>query len=265
MANLHDAAWHCLMCPCPSDKVAYVRRIQDAWTQARAPGESLIAPVPVLVPGRPAKPTLVAPRDLVRRRLGSTKGRAALIHAIVHIEFNAINLALDAVYRFRDLPDAFYRDWLRVAAEEARHFEMLEARLGQTGYRYGDFPAHDGLWEVAVKTADDVLLRMALVPRVLEARGLDVTPGMIRRLQGVGDDQTADILSIILSEEIDHVAIGTHWFRSICAQRGLDSETTFSRLLTRHMPVAAHGPLNTEARLQAGFTANELEILTSGP
>ena len=197
----------------------------------------------------------------MRRRLGSLRGRAALIHAIVHIEFNAINLALDALYRFRDLPDAYYRDWLQVAAEEARHFVMLETRLGELGHQYGDFPAHDGLWRMAVESAHDVLLRMALVPRVLEARGLDVTPGMIRRLQAAGDDQTADILRIILREEIGHVAIGTYWFRSICTQRDLDSETTFARLLSSHMPAAMHGPLNTEARLKAGFTASELESL----
>ncbi len=219
------------------------------------------APVPIAAPGRPAKPTLVAPRNLVRRRLGSPRGRAALIHAVAHIEFNAINLALDALYRFRDLPDAYYRDWLQVAAEEARHFLMLEARLGELGYQYGDFPAHDGLWAMAVDTAADVLLRMALVPRVLEARGLDVTPGMIRRLQAAGDDQTANILSIILHEEIGHVAIGTRWFREICTQRGLDSEASFKRLLSSHMPGATHGPLNTDARLQAGFTAIELESL----
>ncbi|MEJ2654165.1 MAG: ferritin-like domain-containing protein [Acidihalobacter sp.] len=147
-----------------------------------------------------------------RRGLGTREGRAALVHAVAHIEFNAINLALDAVYRFRSLPRAYYDDWLRVADEEARHFMLLADRLTDFGMRYGDLPAHNGLWEMAVKTADDWLLRMALVPRVLEARGLDVTPGMIERLRQAGDMETVAALEVILREEVGHVAIGSRWF-----------------------------------------------------
>ena len=173
------------------------------------------------VPGRPARPSLVQPSQVPHRGLGTVAGRAALIHAVAHIEFNAINLALDACWRFGGLPDAYYRDWLSVAQDESRHFLMLDARLRQLGYAYGDFEAHNGLWEAAEKTSADVMVRMALVPRVLEARGLDVTPGMIDRLTALGDLETAGILGVILEEEVRHVEIGTRWFRHFCAQREL--------------------------------------------
>ncbi|MEW6168533.1 MAG: ferritin-like domain-containing protein [Pseudomonadota bacterium] len=210
------------------------------------------------VPGRPGQPRLVQPREVPRRGLGSADGRAALVHAVAHIEFNAINLALDAVCRFDGLPAAFYADWIGVAQDEARHFAMLRARLQQLGRDYGDFSAHNGLWEAAEKTAHDALARMALVPRVLEARGLDVTPGMIGRLREVGDVETLAQLEVILAEEVAHVAAGTRWFRWLCAQRGLDSVATFRRLLDEH-DVRLHPPLNRPARLRAGFFEAELE------
>lgn len=216
------------------------------------------------IPGRPERPLLIAPRDVPRRGLGSDAGRAALIHAVAHIEFNAINLALDACWRFRDMPADYYRDWLGVAQDEARHFALLSARLAQLGVAYGDLPAHNGLWEAAEKTAQDALLRMALVPRVLEARGLDVTPGMIARLQEVGDAETVAILQIILQEEVGHVAVGTRWFKHLCEQRGLDPQSTFHRLLAEHR-VKIHPPLNREARQQAGFDADELDRLLAEP
>lgn len=209
------------------------------------------------VPGRPSQPPLVHPREVPRRGLGSKEGRAALIHAVAHIEFNAVNLALDAVCRFDGLPDAYYEDWISVARDEARHFRMLRDRLLQLGRNYGDFPAHNGLWEAAEKTAHDPLVRMALVPRVLEARGLDVTPGMIGRLRDVGDQETLSILEVILAEEVRHVAIGTRWFRHLCAQRGLEPTMTFRQLLAAH-DMRLHPPLNRSARLEAGFVDAEL-------
>lgn len=216
---------------------------------------------PIGAPGRPPRPRLVEPSRLPRRRLGGDEGRAALVHAVAHIEFNAINLALDALYRFRGMPPDFYVDWLSVASDEARHFEMLQERLRGLGYAYGDFPAHDGLWEMAEKTAGDCLERMALVPRVLEARGLDVTPGMMQRLGQVGDHATVAILDVILAEEVRHVEIGTRWFRHCCALADLDPETTFFDLLERHFGGTVRGPFNLEARLQAGFTAAEMARL----
>lgn len=209
------------------------------------------------IPGRPAQPELVPPNKVPYRGLGTPEGRAALIHAVAHIEFNAVNLALDACWRFRDQPDDYYRDWLSVAQDEARHFLMLSGRLKELGYAYGDFVAHNGLWEMAEKTAHDVLIRMALVPRVLEARGLDVTPGIIHRFTELRDAETVRILNIILEEEVRHVEIGTRWYRHFCALRGCDPVSTFRSLLAEHR-MRIRLPLNTEARARAGFNNEEL-------
>lgn len=211
------------------------------------------------IPGRPARPELVAPRDVPFRGLGTLQGRVAMIHAVAHIEFNAVNLALDAALRFDGLPADYYADWISVAKDEARHFRMLADRLCELGFAYGDFPAHNGLWEAAEKTAHDPLVRMALVPRVLEARGLDVTPGMIHRLREVGDPATAEILGVILQEEVRHVAIGTRWYRHLCVQRGVDPVATFRGLLTEHR-VRLQRPFNDEARTLAGFEPAELAV-----
>ena len=217
--------------------------------------------IPLPAPGRPEKPELVDARDVPSRNFNTLKGRLTLVHAITHIEFNAINLALDAVYRFQDMPEQYYMDWIRVAAEEAKHFTLLSDYLESHGMSYGDLPAHNGLWEMAVKTDFDVLVRMALVPRVLEARGLDVTPGMINKLQPTGDTRWIEILQIIFDEEIGHVKIGTHWYRTLCDQRGLAPEQTFLELIEKYMQGAKFGPFETSARLQAGFTREEMQSL----
>ncbi len=218
-------------------------------------------PEAIRMPGRPATPRLVHPRDLPKRGLGSNEGRAAFIHAVAHIEFNAIDLAWDAVYRFRGLPDAYYADWVSVANDEARHFSMLRARLQELGHDYGDFDAHNGLWEMAEKTGHDGLARMALVPRVLEARGLDVTPGMIVKLRGLGDEATAEILELILREEIAHVAAGSRWYRWYCERAGVEPRARFRTLLQEYATGVLRKPFNVEARRQAGFDAEELESL----
>lgn len=222
--------------------------------------QSLAVPA---TPGRPAKPELVNPKDLPRRRNNRETGHASLIHAICHIEFNAINLALDALARFSDMPEDYYADWLQVADEEAKHFQMLSAHLAASGFSYGDFAAHDGLWEMAQKTHHDPLLRMALVPRVLEARGLDVTPKMMEKLTQSGDHRAVEILEVILEEEIGHVAVGTRWFNYLCAQRDLDPLSTFTELLESHFHGAIRGPFHLEARQQAGFSEAELNWLAS--
>lgn len=220
------------------------------------------APVPpVGRPGRPARPDLVEPSRVPRRRLGAKAGRVALVHAIAHIEFNAINLALDAVARFRGMPNRYYREWVSVAVDEARHFRLLRDRLHALDADYGDLPAHDGLWEMAQATADSCLARMALVPRVLEARGLDVTPGMIERLQAVGDADTVAALEVILREEVRHVAIGSHWFRYCCQREGLAPEPTFRELLESRYRGVVRGPFNCDARRAAGFSSRELDWL----
>lgn len=223
--------------------------------------EDSSSPNPIRMPGRPPKPALVHPRDLSKRGLGTQEGRAAFIHAIAHIEFNAIDLAWDAVYRFRGMPDAYYADWVSVANDEARHFVMLRERLQQLGYDYGDFDAHNGLWEMAEKTAHDGLARMALVPRVLEARGLDVTPGMIVKLKSLGDAATVGILETILREEVAHVAAGSHWFRWFCERAGVEPEARFRELLAEYARNVLRGPFNIEARSAAGFGEDELAAL----
>lgn len=214
-----------------------------------------------LVCGRPAKPELLPHKDVPNRSPVTLEGRARLLHSIVHIEFSAINLALDHAARFRGLPEAYYADWIGVAAEEAEHFELLRCRLQSLGYDYGDFPAHAGLWDMAEKTTDDALVRMALVPRLLEARGLDATPPIQMKLEQVGDHESARILDIILRDEIGHVGLGDRWYRHLCAERGLEPESTYRDLLNRYQAPWPPGKMNESARLAAGFSADELAAL----
>ncbi len=224
--NLYEQAFACLMQTDTSEKQRMVSLLHEAWQEDRLDrNDSALVAIPV--PGRPDTPDLLNQSKLKQRNLGSDLGRATLVHAILHIEFNAINLALDAIYRFRDMPEEYYSDWLKVAVEEAYHFSLLEKRLDDLGYFYGDFPAHNGLWEMVLRTDHDVLIRMALVPRVLEARGLDVTPGMIERLLKAGDNDTVEILRVILRDEIGHVAIGSRWFKFCCKNKGLNPEANF--------------------------------------
>jgi len=260
--DLFAAAHHCLSACDPDAKVAlthaYTRRFRDGALPLD-PGAP--PPDPICMPGRPARPQLVHPRELPRRGFGSTEGRAAFVHAIAHIELNAIDLGWDAVYRFRGLPAAYYADWVSVADDEARHFVLLRDRLRALGFDYGDFDAHNGLWEMCEKTADDGMARMALVPRVLEARGLDVTPGMIVKLQGLGDTATVEVLEVILREEVAHVAAGSRWFRWFCERHGVQPESTFRDLLSEYARAVLHGPFNIDARAAAGFSAEELAAL----
>ncbi len=260
--NLYQEAYYCLMQVDITKKRSCIDTLYKNWQRNSLNREDFELKK-IEIPGRPDKPELIPPTQLKQRKLGSELGRATLIHAIAHIEFNAINLALDAVYRFRDMPDEYYADWLKVASEEAYHFSLLSNRLEKMDYYYGDFPAHNGLWEMVLKTDHDVMIRMALVPRVLEARGLDVTPGMMKRLAKTGDDETVDILKIILRDEIGHVAIGSHWFKYSCKLRGLNPEQTFRELLVEYMGGALRGPFYMEGRLQAGFTKKEMDDLVA--
>jgi uncharacterized ferritin-like protein (DUF455 family) len=189
------------------------------------------------------------------------EGRAVLIHALAHIEFNAINLALDVIWRFANMPDKFYYDWLRVAQEECEHFGLLNQHLQTLGFQYGDFSGHDGLWEMAERTQDDVLARLALVPRTLEARGLDASPAVRHKLASGGDPAGAAIIDIILRDEIGHVAIGNHWYRWLCTERGLDPIKTYTELAATYRAPKLKGPFNIEARLAAGFDPAEIALL----
>ncbi|MBI2731807.1 MAG: ferritin-like domain-containing protein [Aquabacterium sp.] len=213
------------------------------------------------LPGRPARPALVPAKQVPSRSPFTLEGRAALLHAICHIEFNAINLALDAVWRFAGMPADFYSDWLRVAAEEALHFNLLREHLQSLGYDYGDFDAHDGLWSMCDKTKDDILARMALVPRTLEARGLDATPLIQDKLTRAGDQRAVDILDIILRDEVGHVAIGNRWFHHLCKARGEDPVTLYPQLVQRYEAPRLRPPFNEAARKAAGFTTEELAFL----
>ena len=260
--SFSDAARECLEATSPADKCTlthrHARSLLSGDASAPDRGEPVIG---IDVPGRPERPTLVDPRQLPHRGLGSHEGRAALVHAVAHIEFNAINLAWDAVHRFAGMPDAYYRDWTRIADDEARHFGMLVERLSELGFAYGDFDAHDGLWDMARRTSHSCLERMALVPRVLEARGLDVTPGMIARLRNAGDASSAAVLAQILEEEVAHVAAGSRWFAWCCARAGVDPASTFTRLVDTHLVGKVRGPFNVPARLRAGFSTGELAAI----
>jgi uncharacterized ferritin-like protein (DUF455 family) len=216
---------------------------------------------PTGLPGRPEQPELVPPFQVRQRSIQTVQGRAALIHALAHIEFNAINLALDVIWRYPGLPEAFYREWLGVAAEEAKHFLLLAAHLQTLNMRYGDLPAHNGLWEMAARTKADLLARIALVPRTLEARGLDASLPIRNKLLEAGDHAGAAILDIILRDEIGHVAIGNRWYRWLCAQRGLEPVKTFASLALAYQAPVLRPPFNFEARLAAGFDPAELQAL----
>ena len=265
-------AWglHALCLPDPEEKVRCVHALFAA-SQANGPCtahlnpfEPLAAPPDAALPGRPAQPMLVPPMQVPHRSPFTVEGLAALVHAICHIEFNAINLALDAVWRFADMPEAFYRDWLRVADEEATHFGLLHELLTTLGHRYGDFPAHDGLWEMCIKTQHDIIARMALVPRTLEARGLDATPLIQARLKKVNTPaalRAVAILDTILRDEIGHVAIGNHWYGWLCEREGLDPLTHYRQLARAHQAPRLKPPFNLDARRAAGFATAELDEL----
>lgn len=215
-------------------------------------------------PGRPAQPSLVEPKEVPRRSPFTAEGHAALMHSIAHIEFNAINLALDAVWRFAGMPEAYYRDWMQVALEESQHFQALQAHLQRCGYTYGSFSAHDGLWTMCDNTRHDVVARMALVPRTLEARGLDATPLIQAKLRKVATThalEACDILDTILCEEVGHVAIGNQWFHWLCQRHDLEAAPFYAQAAVRHAAPRPKPPFNLLARRRAGFTEAELQTL----
>ncbi|MDO9221149.1 MAG: ferritin-like domain-containing protein [Thiobacillus sp.] len=252
----------CLRAHRPADKVACVHALQSDWLAGQVAADIEAERAPIDHPGQPDRPELIPPQQVPRRRADTLVGRAALVHALAHIEFNAINLALDAAHRFAGMPPAYYADWLKVADEEALHFDLLNAHLATLGHTYGDFPAHNGLWEMALKTAHDPLVRMALVPRVLEARGLDATPLIVSKLKAAQDMRMVEILGVIERDEIGHVAIGSHWFGYLCRARGLEPEVTFRQLLVEYDAPPLKPPFNFEARRKAGFTQPELDWLS---
>jgi len=222
---------------------------------------SSIKVIKIEIPGRPQKPDLIDGKKVPRRGFGRVEGRAALFHALAHIEFNAINLALDAIYRFQDMPKEYVLDWAKVASEEAYHFQLIADRLKDFNMNYGDLPAHNGLWDMAVRTDFDVMVRMALVPRVLEARGLDVAPKMIEKFNSQGDQKAVKLLTRILEDEVGHVKIGSYWFKKICQQKQLNHEEKYMELLDKFYVGKPKGPFNRELRIIAGFSNAEINWL----
>lgn len=260
--ELRQSALGWLACQQVADKLAGVTALNQAWLAGSLHLEvTAQLASDKTIPGRPAKPELVSPLRVEKRSMRTPEGRAAMIHAIAHIEFNAINLALDAIWRFADMPTAYYADWLKVAAEEAYHFNLLHTHLQKMGYQYGDFTGHNSLWEMAERTNEDVLARMALVPRTMEARGLDASMPLRNKFAQIGDTAVAEILDIILRDEIGHVAIGNHWFNWLCESRHLAPIATFEQLCQQYKAPKLRGPFNLEARRLAGFSEAELALL----
>ena len=257
LISLRAQALAVLLEPDPNLK-ARLARASDA---AAPTGASEQLPVPAGIPGRPAVPRLVEHRGLKKPSITTVAGRAALLHSLAHIELNALDLAADAVWRFADMPDTYYSDWLRVMQEEALHFELLRDHLLSLGYAYGDFDAHNALWEMAERTQQDVLARMALVPRTMEARGLDASPGVRHKLASVGDAAGAAILDTILRDEIGHVLVGNRWYGYLCMERGLEPVATYAALTRQYRAPRLRGPFNMPARQAAGFSDAELAAL----
>lgn len=254
MRSVAEAARSVLTAATPLDKVKAARAAARDWRLGRLDHRFDVA-MPDR-PSRPDTPELLPPNRMPRRgRGGSERGRIALIHAIAHIEFVAIDLAFDMAGRFGgQFPRGFTDDWMKVGADEAMHFALLDRRLKKLGGHYGAMPAHDGLWDAATVTAHDALARLAVVPMVLEARGLDVTPAMIERFAGAGDEATARILTRILKDEIVHVRAGTFWFESACERERFDPETMWRDLVGRYFRGAIKPPFNDSARDSAGLT-----------
>lgn len=261
MRNLFEQVYCCIQSSDPIEKAKCTKQLYQAYQANELSSERPSQIRDYQSPGRPEKPQLVAPRDLPRRSINTLQGRAALLHSIAHIEFNAINLALDAIYRFAGMPQQYYADWLQVAAEEAYHFELMNSHLDSLGFSYGDFAAHNGLWDMAMQTKHSILVRMAVIPRGMEARGLDVTPGIIKKLSAAGDIRAIEILEVILRDEIGHVEIGTRWFNYCCDQQNLPRQETFEKLMRQFAIGRVKSPLHRSARKKAGFTEAELDYL----
>jgi uncharacterized ferritin-like protein (DUF455 family) len=262
MKNLYQEASRCFLMDDPDDKLALSLDIVAAWKNKQLEwaegGEPVIQ---YSMPGRLQKPELVDASKVKNRGFKSIQQRASLIHALAHIELTAVNLSWDSVYRYRHMPREYYDDWIKTAGEETQHFYLLRQSLRDMGYDYGDFPAHNELWQMAVETADDLMARMAIVHRVLEARALDVVPFSVGKFRDIGDRKTADSLIIIANDEIGHVNAGARWYRYRCEQKQVEPHTMFFSLIKKYLRSSPKGPFNREARLKAGFTMEEMQEL----
>lgn len=262
MKNVFEFAKACLHDAAIDEKLALTHQARHAMDNGELSLVPEQAPTPIALVKFPDKPVLLTPRDMPKRKLGSVEGIAAFFHAIAHVEFVAIYLAWDMLYRFRGMPEQFYQDWLRIADEEASHFELIRTHLAAMAVNYGDLPAHGGLWDHARDTAGDLLARLAMVPRCMEARGLDVTPAIIAKFRHLGDDASVALLNHILTEEVGHVERGSYWFKFVCAQQGLEPEAKYRQLIEQYyLGGKPKGPFNREMRIIAGFSNAELDWL----
>ncbi len=265
MIELRQSALEILALTDAQSKVSRVFQLFDYYHQQLVSLNlsGVLNPHNLALPGRPEKPELIPPLQVPKRKMDSVEGRASLLHSLAHIEFNAMNLALDAIWRFPDMPQEFYEDWLKVAKEESYHFSLVNEHIQSFGFSYGAFPAHNSLWEMVERTTDSVIARMALVPRTMEARGLDAVPGIRDRFKQIKDVKAVEILEIILHDEIGHVFIGNRWFNFLCSNAGLSPITAYRELAQKYHAPTLRGPFNFEARQQAGFTTEELDLLES--
>ena len=264
MTHLFAAAKRCFLIADPDEKLDASLALVADWRAGKLYWDADDEPEQFMLPGRLERPLLVPPQQVGKRGCASRTRRAARVPALAHIEWTAVNLAWDTIYRFRGLPREYYEDWLQCAGEESEHFLALRGQLRAMGFDYGDFSAHDELWGSAVETAHDLMDRMGIVHRVFEARALDVIPGTLEKFRELGDSKTAAILTRIANDEIGHVSAGSRWFRYRCEQQGLDPDDTFFKLLQRYLGHIPRGPFNHEARRQCGFSDNELARLEAG-
>jgi len=263
MSELRQSALEILLITDPKTKVERLNQLFDDQRDGRLSliSSACLSAKGLQLPGRPERPELVPPLTVPKRAMHTVEGRHSLLHSLAHIEFNAMNLALDAIWRFADMPAQYYVDWLKVAKEEAYHFSLIEEHLQLLGLAYGDFPAHNSLWEMVERTSDAVIARMALVPRTMEARGLDAVPAIRDRFKQIKDDRVVEILEIILRDEVGHVSIGNQWFNFLCTKENRSPIKAYQDLAKQYRAPALRGPFNLEARKLAGFTVEELSLL----
>ena len=259
--NLYQQAKNCFLSPVPEEKLQLSLQIASDWEAGVLDWQDGEAPLQLDQPGRLDKPVFVELKKIKKRGFNSIQQRASLIHALAHIELTAVNLAWDSIYRYRGLPKEYYDDWVQTGKEESQHFQLLQKSLNNMGYEYGDFPVHNELWQMAVTTADDLMARMAIVHRVLEARALDVIPFSVDKFRHLGDKHTADSLIIIANDEIGHVNAGARWFRYRCEQEKVNPDEMFFKLLKKYLKASPKGPFNYDARLKAGFNQYEMQEL----
>ena len=262
MKNVFKFAEACLQGIAIDEKLVLTHQAWHLFENNQLSFASELPVLPITQVKFPDKPVLLPPRDMPKRKIGSPEGVSAFFHAIAHVEFVAIYLAWDLLYRFRGLPEQFYQDWLKVADEEAQHFELISLHLKTLKVNYGDLPAHNGLWDHAKETADDLLARLAMMPRCMEARGLDVTPAIIAKFKNVGDNASVILLERILADEVGHVERGSYWFKWVCEQQGFEPEAKYRQLIKQYYQGGKpKSPFNREMRIIAGFSNAELDWL----